>query len=147
MKISITKKQYGALVDLVYLADWILHAHDVDDRAETQQYRELTQVLLSKAKEAQAEDLVESFKDRLYPSRIVEERMQAVIDTYDETSMWEELISALALRDARHAVGEKVLHHLPGEERLEVLCKHEEPWAKEFEENGVSRLVVSERSS
>lgn len=99
-------------------------------------------MLLAQAMEMHAEDLVESFNGQFMPSRLVEDRMQSIIDGYDEASMWEDLIAELGLRDAVRAVGEEAISRMDGEERLRILYDHEEPWGKEFEEHGLSRVVI-----
>ena len=40
------------------MADWILHAHDTEDRSDTKEYSDLFQKLMSYAKDMGCEDLV-----------------------------------------------------------------------------------------
>jgi len=58
MKINFTKSEYRILLDVIYMADWILHAHDTEDRSDTKEYSDLFQKLMSYAKDMGCEDLV-----------------------------------------------------------------------------------------
>ena len=39
MKINITKKEYQTLLDMLYLSDWVLHAHSEEKSEETKSYK------------------------------------------------------------------------------------------------------------
>ena len=46
------------------MADWILHAHDTEDRSDTKEYSDLFQKLMSYAKDMGCEDLVDFDKQQ-----------------------------------------------------------------------------------
>jgi len=64
MKINFTKSEYQILLDVIYMADWILHAHDTEDRSNTKEYSDLFQKLMSYAKDMGCEDLVDFDKQQ-----------------------------------------------------------------------------------
>jgi len=47
------------LLDLIHMADWILHAHDSEPRNDTKEYSDLIQKLMSYAKDMDCGDLIE----------------------------------------------------------------------------------------
>lgn len=51
MKINITKKEYQLFLDMVYLSDWVLHAHSEERTEEKKPYKELEQKILAFANE------------------------------------------------------------------------------------------------
>lgn len=90
MKINITKKEYVKLLDVFYIADWILHGFDSDDREDTKEYRDLEQKFLNYAKDYGVDDLVnEDIEDgQFYPTRKFEDESPAMgfIKKYEENS-------------------------------------------------------------
>jgi hypothetical protein len=144
MQLSISREQYAALVDLLYLADWMLHAHEVEDTPNTAPYRAIIRSILAHAGEMQAHELVDRIDGEPVPSRVVEDRMQPFIEAYDDQTMWDELSFALGRRDAERALGEDALREMPANERVEALLKHEEFWENEFHRHGLERIGVSD---
>lgn len=47
MKINFTKREYQALVEMLLLADWVMHAHEVDPNPATKPYKDLRKKVLS----------------------------------------------------------------------------------------------------
>ena len=144
MKINFTKSEYQILLDVVYMADWILHAHDTEDRSDTKEYSDLFQKLMSYAKDVSCEDLVnfDEQQKNYAESFIFEEKSPALeyIDEFENESFWSELISRLARQDA--LIGLKVDN--PDDVDTETLYteifKAEEKWSKEFEAFGLDRI-------
>jgi hypothetical protein len=104
MKIHFTKKEYRALLDIIQIADWVMHAHDIQEKHETAYYRELFQKFYSFAKEMGFEDLIEFAKENgeYYPTRKFEDESMAdpLIQSFENKSFWDNLIDRLAERDA-----------------------------------------------
>ena len=144
MQLSINREQYAALVDLLYLADWMLHAHEIEDTPETAPYRAIIRSILAHAREMQAQELADRIEGEPVPSRVVEDRMQPIIEAYDGRTMWDELSFALGRRDAERSLGRDALQEMPANQRVEALLKHEESWENEFHQHGLERIVVAE---
>jgi hypothetical protein len=144
MQVSLSRQQYSALVDLLYLADWILHSNDVTSTPKTAHYKALVGYLLTKAQEMGAGELVDLVDGEPAPSRVVEDRMQPLIEAYDEQSMWDELAMALGRRDAERSLGREALRKMPANQKVEALLKHEEHWENEFHQHGLERIVVAD---
>ena len=144
MKINFTSAEYRLLLDLVYLGDWMLSAHDVkDDSVQTTKYEPLVQKILSYANDAELSTLVDKSTDdgKFYTTRQFEEEgVMDIIYEYDEESFWMELIDRLAERDVRAAQPDG--HLPPFKEYLELAGPIEEQYAQEFETHGLQRLKL-----
>lgn len=151
MKINFTKKEYRLLLDVIFMADWILHAHDTEPRSDTKEYSELIQRLMSHAKDIDCEDLVEFNKhfERYLPSSVFDEDSTAhqFIDEFVDDTFWTELISRLAERDALSELKVDSLHEIETEERFKALANAEEKWIKEFEKFGLGRIRTEKAQS
>ena len=143
MKINFTRREYQVLMELVHLGNWLLYAHDETQDTGDAPHNVLVQRIYSHAKEMGCEHLVMNSAGVWYESREFEDAMQAHIQDYDAETLWDELASRLALRDAEKSVGREVLAELEPEERIRLILEHEERWLKEFSEHGIGRLVIS----
>jgi hypothetical protein len=143
MKITLTNAEYRLLVELVYLGDWMVSAHDeMEDGASGGKYDSLVQKILSYADEPELAGLVERLPDdgKLHPTREVEDGVMDIIYEYDETSFWMELVERLVERDVRATQPDG---HLPAiKEYVELAGPLEERYSREFESHGVERLKL-----
>ncbi len=146
MKINFTKKEYRILVELLHLGDWMLHAHDEEEKPETGLYRALCQKIYSHFKEMDCEDLIQNVGGKFYETRKFEDAMQEKVAAYDHESFWEALISRLATRDAEAAVGLEQFRSMDGYDRIELIHDKEQAWVDEFSEHGLTRLTVQSKS-
>ncbi|MDA8432568.1 MAG: hypothetical protein M0Z60_06355 [Nitrospiraceae bacterium] len=148
MKIDISKEEYRALLDLLQIADWVLHAHKTEEPAATKPYRNLEQKLFSLAKEFGYADLVEfaASQNRYYPTRELEENGPAMdfVEEFEEDAFWSQLAKHLSERDLRREIGEQQLDALDRTELWEMLEEHETKYWEEFQKYGVERLEVIE---
>jgi hypothetical protein len=150
MKIEFTKKEYECLLDVLYIADWVMNAHKVEDDPRTETYKKLEQKIFSYAKDMGFENLVEYASDykKYFPTRELEETGSAreFIEEFENDTFWEELTSRLAERDsARKVGGFENLSKLSLEDRAEIIWSFEEKYASEFETRGLEGLsIISE---
>lgn len=147
MEINITKQEYLKLLDVLYIADWVMHSFSVEERTETKEHKHLEQKFLSMAKEFGLEDLVEAEDGEYMPTRKFDETTPAsdFIHEYDEESFWTGLIDKLTIRDAVVEFGlEAVDNMYEDEEVMEEVQKIEEFYAKEFNSFGILNLNVSD---
>jgi hypothetical protein len=147
MKITLTKKEYLALLDMFEIADWVLHSHKVEEPGETKPYRDLEQKIYGLAEEFGCQRLVEySGPDaRYYPSRELEEgAAMDFIEAFEEDTFWSRLVEHLAERDLVRELGEQKFAILDRTKRWEKMEALEEKYWEEFEVNGVKRLEITE---
>jgi len=149
MKIDITKEEYRSLLDILSMADWLMHAHKTEQDRRTAPYDKLMQKLYSLAKDMGYEELVEHdpLEGDYYLARRFEENSQSwiFIDEFTDSSFWDELSHRLTERDAaRKAGGEEKLKSMNREERTALESQIQERYDDEFFENGIDRLEVVE---
>jgi L-rhamnose mutarotase len=147
MKIELSKEEYRSLLDLLYLGEWLLDAHDEVKDSEKQRYEDVIQKVYSYAKEADCENLIEYAEDmkQYFPTREYEDTSMChqYIDEYDDESFWYELMSRLIERDIQQMIREGVIiAPMTGEERLRIGYPIETKYQDEFEENGLDNVVI-----
>ncbi len=146
MNISLTRAEYRTLLEVLQIADWVLHAHKMDDDPDTRKYRAIEQKVFSLAEEAGFGDLIEYAPEaeQFFPTRKFDEESPVMefIEEYNGDMFWDELAERLAHRDVIEACSEKELEEMPREEhfiKVDNLC---EAYLDEFCERGVDRLRI-----
>jgi hypothetical protein len=148
MKIEMTKEEYRDLLDLLYIAEWVLTAHKTGDDARTKPYDKIIQKLYSHAREAGYERLIEHDPETRdhYTTREFEEASKALvfIDEFVDDSFWDELIIRLAERDAAQQVGgHEQLGLLSVEDVHALRSPIEIKYSEEFNDHGLDHLVLA----
>jgi hypothetical protein len=146
MKINFTKKEYQALVEMLLVADWVIHGHEVEPRVETKPYDDLRKKVLSHYKEMGMEDAFEyvAERDDYYETAEHEERAPHMrfVDEDDEETFWQLLSDKLANRDLAAQEVVSTAEPLEGEQRVltlfEIIARYEE----ELAENGLDNVRV-----
>ncbi len=59
MNLVLSRKEFRSLLEVLEIADWVLHAYKAEEPAETRPYRELEQKVLAMAESFGFEDLVD----------------------------------------------------------------------------------------
>src|SRR5258705_12165053 len=108
MKILFTKSEYRTLLDMIYMAEWMLTAFDEQTDPAKAKYEHLAQKIYSHAKEMGWESLVEgSPADNAYfiTRKYEESGVHDLIDDYDSETFWDQLIERLTERDVATRAG------------------------------------------
>ena len=146
MKINITKKEYLTLLEILEIADWVLHAHHAEERPETGKYREFEQAIFAHAKDMGYGSLIERDPEsnQYFPTRELEDTSPAMdfVREFENDAFWDELIQRLVSRDLARQVGERALQSLTLEERLEKEQPLEESYSKEFHLRGLENITL-----
>ena len=145
MKINFTKNEYRLLLELIYLGQWMVEAHEIDESPETEKYEMLIQKIYSHASEMGCTDLIEPAESlsEYYPTLSFEEgKVFDYIDEYNNETFWDELIRRLAERDVQVELTVKNIAINSVDEMWKISTPFEEKYAREFQEHGVTRLVV-----
>lgn len=148
MQIELTTDEYRQLVDVLYLAEWLLTAHKVGDDPRIQSYHQLVQKLYAYTQEVGLSHLIEYAVefDQYFPTRDLEAgtTIHKFIDEYDDETFWDELTRRLAERDLVLQLGgvDKV-QKLSTEDRVRKLGQFEEYYAAEFARNGLTNLRLN----
>ncbi len=151
MKINFTKKEYLLLLDVLYMADWVLNAHrEADEKEDTREYEKLEQKILSYAKKMGMEKYVDFDPEynMYFHSRFFEDtrRAQEFIDEFENDCFWEELINRLTKRDFLKSFSEKEIKEMDPYTRFERLLELSEKYSDEFEKNGLKNILVKKAS-
>jgi cell division protein FtsB len=146
MKINITKKEYQLFLDMVYLSDWVLHAHSEERTEEKKPYKELEQKILAFANEFGMEEMVErnekSGEHFLNKRFTTNSQIVKHIENFENATFWEELIERLARRDFIKKYGEEAILQMSISERFEKEMSFHQEYHKEFGENGLDNLRI-----
>lgn len=84
MKIDFTQEEFRQLLDLVFLGDWVVSAHD--ESSDDTPYTQIRNKIYSHAKDFGLKDLMEYDKENdLYCETLAyEQSLFPIIDYYDE---------------------------------------------------------------
>jgi hypothetical protein len=149
MKLDVTKEEYRDLLDLLYMGNWVLHAHKTEEDPRMKSYDTVIQKVYSSAGAAGFGPLIQHDPGdgRYYPTPEFEDMTKAVtfIDEFVDDSFWDELVFRLAERDVAHRVGGyEQLRLLSPDDRTALLTPAEERYSDEFYRNGLDHLVLAE---
>ena len=145
MKIHFTKKEYRLLLDMLYIADWVMNSHQLINERSHKEHEDLYNKIKSYYREMEAEDLIEYSKetDSFYETREHEEKtLEEFITPYDEDIFWEELVDRLAKRDVFRKIGIEKYNKMELIERIKTMSEATEQYENEFEEHGLDRVKV-----
>ncbi|KAA0548455.1 hypothetical protein FZW96_07730 [Bacillus sp. BGMRC 2118] len=141
MKINFTKKQFGLLVDLLYLGEWTANSTKNHDERNAE-YDALFQYVSTFAKDFGYDHAIE-YDNKLegyYPTQQFEESFEPIIKHHDNEIFWSQLVGRLAKRDLEET-GETFA---TPEDYLRRLFELEEKYEEEFEQNGIKNIRISD---
>ncbi len=144
MKINFTKQEYRALVEMLLIADWVLHGHEVEPGAATKPYEALRKKVLSHHREMGMEaDFEYDPKDDEY-SETADYEAHAphtrFIDAYDDQVFWSQLAERLAARDLAAAAAPDPSGPADEEARLTRLFELTEHYEALFAESSLDSI-------
>ncbi len=147
MEIELTRREYRLLLDLVYLARWVIAANDVGGEKSGPDHLMLVQKVLSYASDMGMGELVDADRRRneYFATRKFEDgEVREFIDRYDDACFWDELISRLARRDLWADSESGDPEQMERDEFWKRVIALEEKYSEEFSTKGVERLHVVE---
>lgn len=146
VKINLNREEYELLLEIFYIADWVLNAHKTRGDDEIDRYKELEQKILSYAEEFGLQNYVVWDPDlrEYHYTREFEERSPAVefIEEFEEDTFWDELVERLSMRDLVEESGEECVLEMDVHTRLEKLDEYRAKYLEEFEKNGLQNVKV-----
>lgn len=145
MNININKKEYRLLLDMLYLADWIMHAYAIKKEDYHHEHEVLRSKFLSYFKEMGAEDIIECPPELngYYETKEFEDYAQdKFIQPYEDELFWDELIERLAKRDLIKSVGAKQYSKMELIERMTKIDELTKRYEEEFEKHGIENLDI-----
>ncbi|HTG00598.1 MAG TPA: hypothetical protein VK654_08430 [Nitrospirota bacterium] len=147
MKIDITKDEYRNLLDVLFIADWVLHAFDTGNRARVKRYDMVVQKLYAYAAAFGFDRLIDV--DRTSKKYFVSQEFESttdawgLVDDFTNDIFWDELIHRLTERDiVRKVGGYDHIDKLPAQEYMDIETPLLERYSAEFDEAGLERLEI-----
>jgi hypothetical protein len=146
MQLELSKDELKTLLEMIYLADWVLDAHETEKNPRTNAQRALAQKIMAQAFFLGLTDWVE-YSEELkgyFPTRKLEEWIERnrYLTDYDNDTFWSELIERLAQRDFARQEGAETIRHMSIEEHFAKFQPFEDLYASEFEQHGIEHLHI-----
>lgn len=143
LKITLTKKQFEALLKVVYLGNWMANAYRTDDKKE--EYENIENYIFSKAPLFGLEKYMDheaADGDSYYPTRLFEETtdVHKLHEAYDDETMWDELAESLGERDFFEKYSEEEIKKMSREEWFDKQYQCIDKYNLEFEKYGLERI-------
>lgn len=146
MTIDLTRNDYLALLTVLEIADWVLHAYGDDDPPETAAVRALEQKVLELAESFGCGERVEydARQKRHVLAREFDETSEALgyLDQFENDNFWEQLSDRLVERDLMRQLGEPAYKRLDPEEREDRSEPYRRLYGEEFLTHGIERLEI-----
>lgn|SRR5574341_660763 len=149
MKIEITKEEYRDLLDVLHMAEWMMHAHETEKALGSGKYDEIIQKFYALAKDMGQESLIEYDPDlrEYFHTREFDDATESweIIDDFTDDTFWDELVHRLTDRDlARKVGGYDKLDKFNMKERFALEGPVLERYSQEFDKRGLDRLEIVE---
>lgn len=145
MKINFTKKEYAVLLEMITVANWVLHSRCIGDEGRHKDHDALRSKIESYYKEFDAANLIEAGDEsgEYYESNeLMDHIYNNFIKEYDEETFWDELMDRLAVRDVVRNIGEDQYVSMDGIDRITQVEDAKEPYADEFERHGLNNVII-----
>lgn len=149
MEMELTKDEYRLLLDMVYVAEWVMTSHKIEEDERVQPYKHVEQKILSYAMGLGLGNLVEHDEkhDEYMPTSEFEEALAstAIVEDYEDDVFWHELCHRLAQRDLIRKNGLKKIQKMDPMERMMEEDRLAEEYDSEFVENGIENFILVEK--
>ncbi len=152
MQIELLKKDFRKLLEVFYIADWVLTAFRTsgDEEPYLQEYSAIEQKIFTLAKDYGYADFVELDKESglYHPTRIYEDSMEGehgsikYLKEFETDLFWDELSQRLARRDIVEQLGKDRFMQMDPFERFQVIEELAEKYTQEFLDNGLEHIRI-----
>jgi len=144
-EINFTRKQFLALLKLVYLGNWMANACRVNGKKK--EYREMENYILSFARQFGLGEYIdedEAEKGEFYLNGKFEEEtdVRQLCEEYDEEVFWQEVSERLGERDFFRHYSEKEIKKMTRKERFTKLYEFIDKWGDEINKHGIERSEI-----
>jgi hypothetical protein len=146
MKINFTKAEYRLLVEMLTIADWVMHSRCTNNEFTHKKHHELRNKILSHYKEFEAESIIDSGfeKDQFYETdELLDHIHNNFMSDYIDSVFWDELIHKMALRDVVNEVGSAYFEKMEEMERFRKIASARERYEDEFEQNDLKNVIIN----
>lgn len=142
MKINFSKAQYQRLLEMVYLGNWVINAHEVpgEGTGEYKKYDDLLWYIWSFAKDFDVKNLVDQEGNKAYPSGYIENKMLEYVSEYEDNFFRDELADKMATKEMLEIHGVEKIGKMSREEHFTLHGRLMDTWSDEFIEHGLENL-------
>lgn len=148
MKINFSKKEYETLLEILYIANWVIDAFETEPKPDKQKYEDLEQKILSYAKDFGMDRLVvwdARVSEYFHSKEFDDGRPMELIEEFEDESFWNELTHRLAERDFIETHTEEEIEKMDVWDRIRKIDEFVEKYWDEFEENGLENLRIDKK--
>ena len=146
MKIDINKEEYRNLIDMLYIADWVMTSHKSENDPEMDKYQQLRNKFYALAEKMGMEKLIEldTELNNYYETAEFEDESAChqIIDEYDNEVFWDRLIEEMTMRDLHAEVDVRKIKEKDSDVYFNRYAAIENKYIKEFEKNGLENLTI-----
>lgn len=148
MLMNISKEEYRLLVEMIQVADYVMHAHQAEPSEETEDYRAFRKKVFSNYKKMGLDDLFtfsEKHNDYIETEdSLADSRHMAIMENFVENEFWAQLSHRLAMRDLFEQEDEEAIKAMDSELLMERLAEMGVKYDEEFEAHGLERIAIQE---
>ncbi|MBC8184574.1 hypothetical protein H8E88_26050 [candidate division KSB1 bacterium] len=145
MKIEFSKNELKALIELLYLGEYMFSVSEKDYPEEKDKYTKVLQKIFKEADSAGLKEHVAHI-DRHEMGFTFEleenEDIREIVANYENESFWPELIMRFTTRDVIEKVGAEKFLNMEPSEQIAIRFDTEEVYEREFEKYGVKNLKI-----
>jgi len=146
IQMTLSSEQYRALIEMVQVADWVITCRETEPCVSTGIYRNVRKAVLANVAAVGMQDDIH-FEDGEYFETLAYEDNaphRGFIDTYDNETFWDELMTRLVERDLRDKFTESEVAEMSMEKRVGEKMPIQDAYEAEFVENDIDRLRIAE---
>ena len=146
MLLYISKEEYRLLVEMIQVADYVMHAHDAEPKEATKDYRAFRKKVFSNYKKMGLESLFrysEEHTDYIETEdSLADSRHTAVLENFVEREFWAQLTQRLSMRDLVNKLGDDEVAEMDPMVFMEKVGEASGVYDEEFEAHGLERLTI-----
>ncbi len=145
MKINFTKNEYHLLVEMLTVADWVMHEGRAPDEPKYKKQRELRDKIHSFHKDFDAKNILENGSEKNEvdeTDELLNKVNEHYITPYKEEIFWDELSYRLAQRDIYYQAASKEYEELDQMERFKKTLIAQDMYLEEFAKGGLENIIV-----
>lgn len=148
--ITLTPKQFKALLKAVYLGNWVANAYrdGSPEDPHIQDYENIEDYIFSLAPQYGLDKYMNheaSDEDKYYPTSTFEEitDVHKLHEEYDEETFWDELAEHLGRRDFFEKYSKEEIKKMSKEEYFSKISECIDSYHEEFETFGIERIRIN----
>lgn len=151
MEMQLSKDEYRLLLDMIYISEWVMNSHKLEEDAKVKPYKQVAQKILAYAQGAGFGNAVEhdAARGEYLPTEEFEETLAAtsVIEDFEDDVFWDALCHRLAQRDLIREKGLKKVQKMDPVTRMLEEDRIAEKYDSEFVANGIENFILTQKNT